>query len=369
MSLFFDLVASTKEILENNEWVVGYSGGKDSTSLVTWIEWLRRSKQITIQNPKLVISDTGVEFPFLMEVADELINNLEESGWEAIRVYPKRRNKLYVQIFGRGTTPVNPGMRGGRMRWCTSSTKVEPIKRFRRTLGDNIVGLSAVRFGESATRDKKLTQGTCSAGGECGVQETSAKENVFGPIINWTLCCIHDWLTGKSSKEVRKTIPDLLKIMEKLVRVYDFKKSDDQLIPLHMVEPEINSLRFGCIGCPAIANDKALGRAIEEREDWQYLVRIHHIWDQLRHYYNRCSRIKFNKKLGKDEVQYGPIKMAVRKKYFQEILEIQEKSGVTIVTDKDIKLIHKMWARSEYPRGWCVADEVMVELPEDGRIL
>lgn len=368
MPLFFELMDSTKEILEQNEWCAGFSGGKDSTSMVTVIEYWRRAGLLDVKNPKLVISDTGVEFPFLIEIAEEMIAALEATGWQATRVGPKRKNKLYCKIFGQGTTPVNPGYKRG-MRWCTSSTKISPMKAFRRTLGKDVMGLSAVRFGESAVRDKKLTQATCSAGGECGVQETSASENVYGPIIQWSLCQVYDWLTGKSSKEVRKTIPDLLKIMEKLVRVYDFKKSDDQLIPLHMVEPEINSLRFGCIGCPAIANDKALGRAIEEREDWQYLIRIHHIWDQLRHYYNRCSRIKFNKKLGKDEVQYGPIKMAVRKKYFQEILEIQEKSGVTIVTDKDIKLIYKMWSRHEYPRGWCVADEVMVELPEDGRIL
>lgn len=361
MSSFYTLAPSTKEILEANEWCAGFSGGKDSTSMVVWLEWLRRSGQIIVTKPRLVISDTEVEFPFLMEIAHELIEKLEKSEWVATRVGPKRKDKLYCKIFGSGTTPVNPASRR-LMRWCTSSTKVSPIKRFRRTLGPDILGLSAVRFGESKIRDEKLQSVSCSAGGECGVQAASETENVFGPIINWKLCEIYDWLQGLVSKEVTRYIPDLLITMKKLVRVYDFRKEKTQ-IDLPMVEPDINSLRFGCIGCPAIANDKALNRAIIEREDWKYLKGIHHIWDQLRLPYNRCSRIKDGK------VQYGPIKMEVRKKWFEELLKIQKQSGVIIVTEKDIEYIRKCWRLNKYPRGWSEADEKGVSVQEEGQIL
>lgn len=362
MARFYDLTPSTKEILETNEWCAGFSGGKDSTSMVSWIEWLRRSKQIKVKKPRAVISDTTVEFPFLMEIAEEFISLLEATGWIVTRVKPRRKNRLYVKIFGQGTTPVNPASKR-LMRWCTSSTKVSPMKQFRRTLGKDILALTAVRWGESAVRDKKI-QATCGAGGECGVQATSETENIFGPILEWTLCQVFDWLTGRIDSAVGKDIPDLQKCMEKLVRVYDFRKDPTQIIPLHLIEPEVNSLRFGCIGCPAIANDKALNRAITENEEWKYLKGIHWIWDQLRLPYNRCSRIKDG------VVQFGPIKIEIRKKYFQELLKIQEQSGVQVVTEKDIRMIHQMWAEKVYPRGWSEADERMVELDsEEGRIL
>jgi hypothetical protein len=32
----------TVSVLNDREWICSYSGGKDSTSLVTFIEWLRR---------------------------------------------------------------------------------------------------------------------------------------------------------------------------------------------------------------------------------------------------------------------------------------------------------------------------------------
>lgn len=46
-------------------WCCSFSGGKDSTSLVTWIEWLRREGWISVDRPQLVQSDTGVEAAWL----------------------------------------------------------------------------------------------------------------------------------------------------------------------------------------------------------------------------------------------------------------------------------------------------------------
>jgi DNA sulfur modification protein DndC len=333
--------------------------------MVTWIEWLRRSRQIYVPEPRLVRSDTTVEFPFLVQIAEKIEDALVGTGWIVEKVAPLRRNKLYVQIFGRGTTPVNPGYR--KMRWCTASTKISPMKRERRKLGKDVVALSAVRWGESAKRDVKI-QATCSAGGECGVIQTSAKENVFGPIMEWSLCQVYDWLTGMVGKEIKNEMGDLFELTNTLVEVYDFRTDDRKLIglPIALAKDEMNSLRFGCIGCPAIVNDKALNRAVEEHPEWRFLRAIHSIWDALRLPENRCQRVKQGK------VQCGPIKMEVRKHYFDKLLSIQKQSGVCVVTNKDIELIRTMWGRGEYPRGWSEMDERVVRMSDgssEGRIV
>ncbi len=51
-------------------WCCSYSGGKDSSALVTWIEWLRRADWITVEKPRLVRSDTGVEEQHLVGLAE-----------------------------------------------------------------------------------------------------------------------------------------------------------------------------------------------------------------------------------------------------------------------------------------------------------
>ena len=61
---FYD--SSPEQIAKlSGPWCCSFSGGKDSTSLVTWIEWLRRTGQIAAPRPQLVQSDTKVEDPAL----------------------------------------------------------------------------------------------------------------------------------------------------------------------------------------------------------------------------------------------------------------------------------------------------------------
>jgi 3'-phosphoadenosine 5'-phosphosulfate sulfotransferase (PAPS reductase)/FAD synthetase len=186
----------TVEVLNNRQWICSYSGGKDSTSLVTWIEWLRRTEMIRVEHPRLV----------------------------------------------------HPG--GQKMRWCTRATKIDPMKGFSKTLGPDILKLSGVRWGESGIRDKKMSSGGCSAGGECGLPEPG--EGVYGPIIAWKVCKVVEWLNGEC-EGVSQIIPDLLPAMADLVSVYDVKRGQSGLWE---TPPTVSALRFGCIGCPAITKEK-----------------------------------------------------------------------------------------------------------------
>jgi 3'-phosphoadenosine 5'-phosphosulfate sulfotransferase (PAPS reductase)/FAD synthetase len=125
----------TLSVLNDRVWVCSYSGGKDSTALVTWIEWLRRVGLVTCKTPRLVMSDTTVEYPFLCGIADRLMEALRSRGWQCEVVTPRIHERLYNRIFGIGNTPIHPGARK-RMRWCTRATKIDPMSRWsRRSLG------------------------------------------------------------------------------------------------------------------------------------------------------------------------------------------------------------------------------------------
>jgi hypothetical protein len=150
---------------------------------------------------------------------------------------------------------------------------------------------------------------------------------------------------------------DLIPIMRQLVDVYEVRKGQENLFG---VPPKVTSMRFGCIGCPAISNEKITeSKQGRKHPQWQHIKRIYEIWGELYKRENRCVRFCDGK------WSRGPIKITARQRYFSKLLDIQEKSGVTLVTPEDIAFIHDCWDRKVYPRGWSEADELVVE-PETG---
>lgn len=357
-------------VLNGRQWICSYSGGKDSTTLVTWIEWLRRAGFVKCDTPALVMSDTTVEYPFLGGIAASIMGALTVSGWRCEVVTPPVHQRLYCRIFGIGVTPVHPG--GRKMRWCTNATKIDPMKRFARTLGPDVLQLSGVRFGESKTRDAKLLKG-CAAGGECGLPDPG--EGVYGPIITWKVCKIVEWLGGKAGDAVNALIPDLLPHMEKLLDVYEVKQDAANLYG--EIPPPVTGMRFGCIGCPAISNEKVTSSREGKRHPlWQHLRRIYDIWQALYLRKNRCCRTSnhpnYSAKRARGSkkptladwsasVGFGPLRMDARKRYFAELLSIQRDAGITLVTAEDEAFIRDCWERKVYPKGWSEADEAVIE--------
>lgn len=170
-------------LILTGKWKASYSGGKDSTSVVTWIEWLRRTSRIYAPRPQLVQSDTTVEDPKLEATSRMMRALLESSGWVCTVVIPEVHERLYPQILGRGLPPIHPGIR--RLRWCTRSTKIDPMQRTTEE-GADLWQITGLRLGESAMRDGKLKKSSCSAGGECGIPEPGKLRH--SPIKHWTMC-------------------------------------------------------------------------------------------------------------------------------------------------------------------------------------
>jgi len=349
MKLFHEPTAEHIAKLSGN-WTASYSGGKDSTSLVTWIEWLRRSGQIDCQHPQLVQSDTEVEYAILADTTKRMTDALAASGWQCVLVKPKINEKLYNRILGIGNSPVHPG--GRKMRWCTRSTKIDPMNRWRKTQSDGLI-LTGVRYGESTIRDEKLRKPSCGAGGECGLPEIDS--NTYGPIINWTLCQVIDWLNGAVAKPIRNQISDLLEVTGDLLSIYDVKYGQVGFDGSRDVE---SVARFGCIGCPAIEVTGHAPKATILRQGADSpLNELYSVMFEARRRVNRAC--KFNVK--KNKWGYGPIRMAYRKMLFARVMDIQKRSGIVLLTAEDQKFIKQCWRNKVYPRGWSEADEATQE--------
>lgn len=348
-------IAPTKEQvskLSTADWCASYSGGKDSTSLVVWIEWMRRSGKLSAPRPMLVQSDTTVEDAHLNALSIEMMAALGSSGWECAVVEPRIHEKLYNRILGIGNTPVHPG--GGRfMRWCTRSTKIDPMNRWRKEHAGGLV-ITGLRIGESAMRDAKLAKRGigCLAGGECGVPPMS--DNTYSPLINWTTCNVIDFLNGLVSRKYLSLMSDLVPITRRLVEIYDVAIGQDGLFD--EVEREVSAARFGCIGCPAISSDRCAPNSTVKRNGKRSpLNEIYDVWFEARRSDNRLVNLKTGGR--------GPIKMSVRKMLFERVIDIQQRAGIILITPADEVFIRKCWANEVYPRGWSKADESNKPLP------
>ncbi len=350
MMLFYEPSAELLAKL-SGPWSASYSGGKDSSSLVTLVEWLRRTGQIDVSHPQLIQSDTLVEDLHLEAVSAEMRAALTASGWECAVVTPKIHERLYNRILGIGNIPVHPGIR--RMRWCTRSTKIDPMERWRDEHSSGLT-LTGLRLGESAMRDGKILKAKgCSAGGECGIPDPS--ERTYSPILNWRTCHVIDWLNGMVGKEVRAVMADLFEITKRLVEIYGVRIGQPTF---DFAEREITSARYGCIGCPAIQAEAAPPASVIRRNgEGSPLNEIYAVWFDARRSVNRCW--KDGKRLP------GPIKMAVRPVLFERITDIQRRAGVVLVTPEDEAFIRQCWRDKVYPRGWSEADEATLPPVED----
>lgn len=360
MPMFYE---PTSEMLAklNQPWCASYSGGKDSTSLVTWIEWLRRSGQIAVKRPQLVQVDTTVEYVELQKISSDMMSVLRRSGWECAVVEPRINEKLYNRILGVGVTPVHPG--GRNMRWCTRSTKIDPMKRWRKVNSSGLT-LTGLRMGESDIRDGKiLKRASCSAGGECGIPDPS--DDTYSPIIGWTTCKVLDWLDGNVSRDVRKLMTDILYITRSLIEIYDVRVGQPGFDG--WVDPDVDMARFGCIGCSAIeASADAPPSVVSRNGPNSPLNRLYGVWFKARLPMNRLH----SNRPGKNGA--GPIKMSVRKELFAEVMEIQRLANVILINADDEAFIRQCWANNVYPRGWSAADELTspaIELERDAPLL
>ena len=349
MRLFYEPTAEHIAKLTSSPWCVSYSGGKDSTSLVTWVEWLRRTGQIAVENPQLIQSDTTVEYPELQAISRDMCDLLSGCGWGYTMVEPRIDEKLYNRILGIGNIPIHPGIR--RMRWCTRSTKTSPMERWRKTTEFGIM-LTGLRYGESAMRDGKIKAHGCAAGGECGIPDPS--ERTYSPILNWSTCNVIDWLNGAVHREIQNVMSDVFAQTRKLVTLYGVKVG----APTLWGETEVTTVaRFGCIGCPAIQAERhAPASSVRRHGADSPLGELYDVWFIARQRHNRCWKARSHVKQ-QSMTGYGPLKLSSRKQLFSRVMDIQRRAGVVLVTPDDEAFIRQCWAEKRYPRGWSEADE------------
>ena len=158
-----ELIEEIKYVYKSDErpWVIGYSGGKDSTAVVELVYKMLLSlpNDQRKKNVYIVSSDTLIENPLIKIYLNKMNKLLGEAAEKdelpiiSTMVTPSANNSFWANVIGRGFP--TPRMNGS-FRWCTDRLKINPSADYIRSVikkeGQEVVVLLGVRKAESIAR-------------------------------------------------------------------------------------------------------------------------------------------------------------------------------------------------------------------------
>ena len=114
-------------------WIIGFSGGKDSTMLLQVVWNAIKTIPSEARNRKIyvVCNNTLVENPKILEYSEIVLSKIQKAAAEqSMPVYvnqttPKLEDSFWVNLIGRGYPAPN-----NQFRWCTNRLKIDPTTQF-----------------------------------------------------------------------------------------------------------------------------------------------------------------------------------------------------------------------------------------------
>lgn len=343
-------------------WIVGYSGGKDSTAslqlLWTAIASLPKSQR---SKPVHVIStDTLVENPIIAAWVEVSLNQInlaalqQELPITAHRLTPTLENRFWVNLIGKGYPAPRP-----KFRWCTDRLKISASTKFIQELSENhgeAILVLGQRRGESQARDKVMDQYKTSTRARLSKNKDPRLSRVwvYPPIESWTSDDVWDYLI---------TQPNPWGIdNQELFSIYRGATPDAECpIVVDTSTPSCGDSRFGCYVCTMVAQDKSMQAMIQNDEQKQWMQPILDFRNKHLAGEDRAVR-DFRRMNGRltvfrDGLVHGPYTQAHRAKLLRELLLTQrlvrgtdKKQGtqlIELISLDELDEIRRLWVEEK----------------------
>lgn len=336
-------------------WIVGFSGGKDSTILAhLTIEALLALPHEERRRPVFLVSNnTLVESPVFQSFVDALLNRIADNveslrvPVQVVKTHPVADESFWVNLLGRGYPAPNR-----TFRWCTDRMKIRPTSRFIReqvtTHGEAIL-LLGVRRAESSARAGSIARREASGDGRLSPHSDHKGVWVFSPIKDLTTDEV--WTTLLSCR------PPWGGTYRDIVTLY--KNAMGGECPFVMSSNDApscgsNSARFGCWTCTVVEKDGSLENLIAAgHEQLEPLADFRNRLKSVSEDPDCRSKIRRNGQAG-----LGPLLLEIRRQLFDELLAIQAELEIPLITDLEIRLIQDQWSKDQAEDAWRVLEKI-----------
>lgn len=343
-------------------WVIGYSGGKDSTATLqlVWLALQELSESQLKKTVHIINTDTLVESPVVAKWAQQSLKKMEDAAqcqnlpFVPHRLTPEYNNTFWVNLIGRGY----PFPRK-KFRWCTDRLKIQPVNKFiKEKLAEHgeIIMVLGTRKAESTNRAKTMAYYEKKRVRELlSPNPTLVNELVFSPLAEWTDDDVWIFLMqyknpwGYSNQE--------------LLTLYKGATPDNEC-PL-MVEKDLPSCgrsRFGCWVCTMVEQDKSMEAMISNDDEKAWMTPLLEFRNKFGNENEDRERRSFRKMGGflqgsYGQLYHGPYLKNIREEWLEELLTIQveinangpdEFSDLELITLPELRAIRRIWVKEKH---------------------
>lgn len=339
----------------NRPWIIGFSGGKDSTVLLTLV-WLAlsRLKELGISLKRqvyVVCNDTLVENPVIEEYVTAVLQYISGAAQKQqlpISVHtttPELEDSFWCCVIGKGYPVPN-----NSFRFCTEKMKIKPTSTFITNQvaadGEAIV-LIGTRRSESQQRAKSVSKHEI-IGHRLSKHPLNPNTYTYAPIKELMLEEVW-WIIN--------TIPSPWGFDNQILfKIYMDASADDYECPTVVTDDSHRTCgqsRFGCWICTVVKEDKSMSSLIKTGVAWmQPLLDFRNRLVENRNVSEFRSSTRRNGQLAVDESGHnmGNYTMEYRISLLKELLQIQKdtqdfRASIDLISTQELIAIQILWYR------------------------
>ena len=328
-------------------WIIGFSGGKDST-LVAHLVFdllLSLSPSERVRSVHVVSNDTLVESPLVIGHIAAVQREIRAAAeaWRlpiaVVTTQPNEDATFWVNLIGRGYPSPNRSF-----RWCTDRMKIQPTSRYIReqaAASGEVILLLGVRRDESSTRAGSVSR-----------YDNGQRLNRHNDLVN---CMVYRPIVNLSTDQVWEFLgaipPPWGGSHDALIGLYrNAQGGECPVVTQKSDAPSCGttSSRFGCWTCTVVEKDRSLVGFVEAGfTQFGPLIAFRDWLTEIR---NDPNRRQARRRDGRITITSegvfipGPFTLATRGEILQKLLKLQARTGQQLISDGEIARIKTIWA-------------------------
>ncbi|WP_295856886.1 DNA phosphorothioation system sulfurtransferase DndC [uncultured Xylophilus sp.] len=358
-----DIVAEIQSLYRSDDvpWIVGYSGGKDSTASLqlVWKALAGLKPEERKKEVHVISTDTLVENPVIAAWVDVSLKSIEVAAQAqglpilSRRLTPSLENRFWVNLIGKGYPAPRP-----KFRWCTDRLKISASTKYIQDLSENngeAILVLGQRRGESQRRDKTMDQYSGSTRDRLSKNKDPRLSRVwvYLPIETWTSDDVWEYLVTEDN-------PWGINNRE-LLDIYRGATPDAECpIVVDTSTPSCGDSRFGCYVCTMVTQDKSMQAMVQNDEQKQWMqpildFRNTHLAGEDRSVRD-FRRLNNRLTVFRGELVHGPYTQDYRAKLLRELLRTQlsiqtsghaEGSRIVLISMDEVDEIRRLWTEEK----------------------